>query len=48
MFDRLRQAFAPRTDGKTFAECRRCGTRVDDPHGACGCCGSTDVAQYDL
>ncbi|MFC6954702.1 hypothetical protein [Halorubellus litoreus] len=48
MFDRLRRAFAGTTPESSFVECRRCGTRLGSGEGACGCCGSTDVAHYDL
>ncbi|NHN43103.1 hypothetical protein G9C85_15910 [Halorubellus sp. JP-L1] len=46
MFDRLRAVF--RAPGTGFAECRRCGSNVDDPTAGCATCGSTEVAEYDL
>ncbi len=48
MFDRLRRAFTGTAPESSFVECRRCGTRLRDDTGTCGCCGSTDVAHYDL
>jgi ribosomal protein L37E len=48
MFDRLRQALTGRRSGSSFVECRRCGTRVDHEDGTCRCCGSTEIAQYDI
>jgi len=46
MFERLRRVFDESDGG--FAECRRCGCRVEDPTGSCGECGSHEVASYDL
>lgn len=48
MFDRLRQALGGMPAESTFVECRRCGTSLRDDTETCGCCGSTDVAHYDL
>jgi ribosomal protein L37E len=48
MLDRLRQALIGEPGGSSFVECRRCGTSLDDSAATCGCCGSTDVARYDL
>lgn len=49
MFQRLRQALGGAGNGESsFVECRRCGTRLGQDAGTCSCCGSTDVARYDL
>ena len=37
------------TDRETaFYECRRCGTTVDAPEGACPECGHEEIAEYAL
>jgi len=46
MFERLLRVVGG--DDGVFAECRRCGCRVEDPTGGCGECGSQEVASYDL
>lgn len=48
MFDRLRQALSGGRGGSSFVECRRCGTRLESADGSCRCCGSTEVATYDI
>jgi hypothetical protein len=48
MLDRLLRALSGGRGGSLFVECRRCGTRLDAGDGTCGCCGSTEIAQYDI
>lgn len=38
--------FVDRTE--TVYECRHCGTNLPDEHATCSCCGSDEVAVYEI
>jgi hypothetical protein len=48
MLERLRSVLRTDVNARGFAECRRCGTRLDWSARSCPECESHEVARYEL